>query len=149
MGFYVRSAVVGRLDIAPPRAGFTASALDELLEATEITLGPTADEAELVADLLGDAFRVELELEHDAGLVVVHAVERDGAGVGGAVRRVPGDPLVGMLLGDLRVPLTPDAANVAVARRAVATGSCSGSAVSSSATRWRTAAGPALPPGPG
>src|SRR5918995_2118177 len=79
---------------------------------TRSVVDPAANEAELVADLLDDAIRVELELEHDSGLVVVQAVECDGAGVGGAARRVPGDPLVGMLLGDLRVPLTPDATDV-------------------------------------
>ena len=37
--------------------------------------------------------------------VVVEAVEGDHAGVLGAVGRVPGDALVGRLLGDLRVEL--------------------------------------------
>jgi predicted dinucleotide-binding enzyme len=56
-----RSAVVRRLDITPP-GGLNASALDELAEGTDVTLAQAADEAELVANLLCDAFGVELEL---------------------------------------------------------------------------------------
>jgi hypothetical protein len=77
------SAVVGRLDIAPP-GGLNAPALDELVEGTEVTLGQAADEAELVANLLCDAFGVELGLGTvTPGWPALVRFEADrGAGVG-------------------------------------------------------------------
>ena len=47
---------------SPRQAVSTPPALDELVEGTEVTLGQAADEAELVANLLCDAFGVELGL---------------------------------------------------------------------------------------
>ncbi len=69
-------------------------------------------EAELVAHDLGEPFRIELELQHDLGPAVVEPVERDDTAVLGSLTRPPGDALVGMLLGDLRVPLALDSGDV-------------------------------------
>ena len=70
------------------------------------------DEAELVAGLLDDALGLEVHLQHDPRAFVVEAVERDDAGVRRAVGRPPGDALVGVLLGDLGVPLAATAADL-------------------------------------
>ena len=86
--------------------------LDELLEAVEVGLGLALDDAELVADLLDDAVRVELELQHHLGGGVVEVVEGHHAGVVGPVGGAPRHPLVGELLGDLGVPLPAHAADV-------------------------------------
>ena len=65
------------------------------------------------ADLLDDALGLPVELDRHAGLGVVEPVERDDAGVLGlAAGAGPGDPLVGVLLGDLGVELALDAADL-------------------------------------
>src|SRR5690606_5943853 len=61
------------------------------------------------AHLLHDALGRPVELDGDAGLGVVQAVERHDARVVRAGRAVPRDALVGALLGDLRVELALDA----------------------------------------
>jgi hypothetical protein len=97
--------LVRRRDGAAILPGLHAPRLDELLEALEIPLDATAQHAEPVADVLGRALRVVIELERDTRFEIREPVERDDARVAGSRRAPPGDPLVGDLLRDLRIPL--------------------------------------------
>jgi len=56
-------------------------------------------------DGLDRALRLGIELQGDSRVVVVQAVKGHGTGVASAGGAMPGDSVVGMLLGDLRVPL--------------------------------------------
>src|SRR4051795_8670142 len=91
--------------LAAPGAALGAARLDELLEALEVALDAALEHARGVSDLLDNALGLGLELQHDLRARVVDAVEGHHAGLLGALRRGPRDPLVGVLLGDLRVEL--------------------------------------------
>src|SRR5918995_1072268 len=96
----------GRLvDLAAPGTRLGAAALDHLLEALEVALDAPLVGAERAADRLDDPFRLEIHLHHDLAALVLEPVECDDPRVVLAVHRTPRDALVGMLLGDLRLPL--------------------------------------------
>src|SRR5690242_3169043 len=97
---------------AAPGTGLAAERLDELLETLEIALDAQADRADRVADVLHEALRVVVDLQHDARPGVAQTMERDDAGVLGAGDAVPGDAHVGHLLIDLRFPRLVDAADL-------------------------------------
>src|SRR5919107_1120487 len=99
--------------LAAPGARLAAAALvEDLLEALEVALDLAVVEAERAADLLLQALRLPAHLDRDLGLAGVGRPERHLAGVGLAVDRAPGDPLVRDLVGDLGVPLVRAAAEV-------------------------------------
>src|SRR5689334_14287564 len=100
-----RLLLLGLVDLAAPGAGFAAALLDVGLEALQVALDGAGDEAELVADRFDNALRVVLKLERDLAAVLAQVVEGHDAGVGGAAGVAPGDPLIGMLLGNPGVPL--------------------------------------------
>ena len=74
----------------------------------------TLDDAEEIAcDVLHGRLALDVHLEVDARLTIADLLERDDAVVLDlAVDRLPGDPLVRPLLGDLRRPLTALAADL-------------------------------------
>src|SRR5258708_40033378 len=90
--------------LAAPRAGLTTLRLDELLEALEIAFDARLRAAERVADVLDEAFRVVLHLQHDAALLGREVVERHHPGVRRAGGRVPRDAVIRDLLRDLGLP---------------------------------------------
>src|SRR4029079_18623531 len=99
----VRSAG-GLLDRAPPRAALRAPILAERLEALEIALHATLDEAERVADRLDRAVGLDLELQGHPGPALTEAMERHDARVAGSVDGGPRDALIRLLLGDAGLP---------------------------------------------
>src|SRR5688572_14255266 len=101
-----------RIDRAAPRAGLAAALLDEVLEALEIPADPCAGDADGVAHVLDHAFRIVVDLQHDAGGVLVDAVERHDAAVLRACATAPRDPSVRYLLGDLGFPALLPAADL-------------------------------------
>src|SRR5262245_6946636 len=98
------STFVTRRHATAPCAALRASRLDELLETLQNRLHAPAHHTHPVADVLRDALRHVVELKHHATRVVLDPVERHDAGVAGASRAPPCDPLVGDLLDDLGVP---------------------------------------------
>src|SRR5690606_24593914 len=93
------------LDLAAPRAGLHATALDEVLEALQVALDPPVDHAQRIADLFLHPLGLVVHLHHDARLRIVQAMERDVAAIARAGRAGPCDALVRHLFGDARVPL--------------------------------------------
>src|SRR4051812_22193541 len=93
------------LDAAAPRAGRLARTLDELLESLEVALHAAIDDAEGVTGGLDRALRLVLERQVDAGNVRAEFLERDDAPVRGAIDGLPRHDAVGLLVGDLRLPL--------------------------------------------
>src|SRR5262247_716236 len=71
----------GALHLTSPPSGFPAAALDEFLESLEIAADAMRDYTHGIADILGDTFRVVLELKHDPGAFGREMVERDHPGV--------------------------------------------------------------------
>src|ERR687887_1154748 len=78
--------------------------LDVGLEAGEVGLDRSLHEAQARGDLLNHPLRDEVHVDHDARELVVQLVEGDDACVGHAARRLPGDALVALALGDLALP---------------------------------------------
>src|SRR5512133_4165354 len=94
------------LDVAAPGAGLLALRLDELLEPLGIPLDLQLVHVDGRADLLDHAGGLPVDLDHHPGGGVAEAVEGDHAGLLDiATDAAPGDPFVGMLLGDLGVAL--------------------------------------------
>src|ERR687887_1723097 len=79
--------------------------LDMGLEAGEVGLDRPLHEAQARGHLLDHPLRDEVHVDHDARELVVQPVERDDARVGHAARRLPGDALVALALGDLAFPV--------------------------------------------
>jgi hypothetical protein len=100
------------LHLSAPAATLGAARLDELLEALEVSPDSAIGRSERVAQLLLDALRHEVHLHHHPRVGVVEPVEGHHAGVVLAVRVAPGNPLVGLLLGDLRVLLVAGSAEL-------------------------------------
>src|SRR2546430_4691180 len=93
------------VDLATPCPGRCASLLDELLEATEISLDPGVVSPEYVADALGHVLRLPVHLELNLRLALAERHEAHDAFVTRAGRAPPHDDFVRDLLGDLGVPL--------------------------------------------
>jgi len=70
-----------RIYLATPDAALGPAGLDELLEPIEITFDPPIEETQRRPYGLDDAFWIGVELERDAGRVVIDPVERDNTGV--------------------------------------------------------------------
>ena len=97
-----------RRDAAAPAVGGVLALLDEVLEPFEVALDAALDEAELVAELLDDAVRLEVQPEGDVGGVAL----RDEADASLMLRlgaRAPVDGAVRTLLNDLGGELPLDA----------------------------------------
>src|SRR5215218_7224421 len=90
------------------------SVLDQLLEALEVAAHLTLDDAgEIPGNVLRGRLALDVHLKVDARLVPSDLLEADDAVVFDlAVDRLPGDPLVRLLLGDLRRPRTTLATNL-------------------------------------
>src|SRR5438552_8096570 len=99
------------MDLATPCPGRCASLLDELLEATEISLNPGVVSPECITDALGHVLRIPVHLELDLRLARAERHEPHDAFVTRAGRAPPHDDLVRDLFGDLGVPLFDPAAN--------------------------------------
>src|SRR2546425_4268521 len=93
------------LDLAAPGARLASAALDELLEALEVGLDARAHDTQRIGDVLHDALRLVVHLQHHLRALIVEPMEGDDAGVPGAAAARPRDALVGPLLDDLGVPL--------------------------------------------
>src|SRR5207247_1408804 len=100
------------LHLAAPGPRFGATTLDELLEPLQVAIDAPVEHADEAARRLDDAFRLVLELEHDARLAVGEPVERNDAAIAIAATAAPGDALVRDLLRDLGLPLLPLAARL-------------------------------------
>ena len=100
------------LDLAAPGAALRAAPLDQLLEALQVALDAAAVGADRRADGLDGPVRLPVHLHHHARRVLGDLVEADDAGVLPALGRLPGHAMVGVLLGDLRAPLLPLAADL-------------------------------------
>ena len=100
------------VDVPAPAALLDAARLDERLEVLQVALDPALHDAQRVADLLDEALRVVVELQRHPGGGVADPVEGHDAGLVRPVLGRPGDPLVGVLLGDLRVELALDAGDL-------------------------------------
>src|SRR5690606_16931758 len=105
-------ALVRAGNVAAPRAGLPAARLDELLEAFHVALDAGRDDVQPVAGLLREPLGLVVHLERDPGGVRADPVEGDDAGLVRPLQRAPGDPLVGMLLGDLGVELPLDSGDL-------------------------------------
>ena len=92
------------MDFTTPRAALLAARLNELLEPLQVAFDAPTDEAQLIANVLDDAFRIIVQLEGHSGLVATQGLEGDDTGVLGARGAVPGDALVGRLLGNRGIP---------------------------------------------
>ena len=91
---------------AAPGAGLVTPRFDELLEPLGVLLDLQLVYVDGSADLLGHAGGLPVDLDHHPGGSVVEAVEGDHAGMLGVTTyAAPGDPFVGVLLGDLGVEL--------------------------------------------
>src|SRR5690625_3900191 len=96
----------GLVDVPAPSAGLHPAALDELLEALGVGLDLTGVGTDRGTGLLRGVLGFPVHLDHHARLLVADAVEGDDAGVAGvAGDAAPGDPLIGVLLGDLGLEL--------------------------------------------
>src|SRR5207249_3520499 len=71
------------VDLSPPGSGLRSTILDELLEVLQIFLHLALPQPRRVRGLLLPVLRIELHLKHDAGGVVVEAVEGHDARVSG------------------------------------------------------------------
>src|SRR3546814_12640979 len=102
-----------RVDVSPPCAGGLAPGLDELLEPFQVALDLVVVDVDGGADLLGDAGRLPVDLDHHPGLVLAEPVEGDDTSVLGlAAAARPGNALIGVLLGDLGFELALAPGNV-------------------------------------
>ena len=95
--------VVLVLDASAPGTGLGASRLDELLERLQVALHSVAVHPDRAAQRLLHPVRLVVHLDHHLGAGVVEPMERDNAVRPLLPERLPGDAMVGMLLGDLRV----------------------------------------------
>src|SRR6187401_1409157 len=93
--------LVAALHLAAPAARRRAARFDVFLEATKIAFDLPLDEAQRIARLLDDTFRLDLELERHARPRPADRLEADTAVVLRPARRMPGDDRVGFLLADL------------------------------------------------
>ena len=99
-------------DLVAPGAGLDAAVLDQLLEALEVGLDRTLVSPDLLGRRLDEAFRLPGHDHLDPRPVVTKAVEPDLARVLLALDRAPRDVAVGLLVGDLRLPLLASAAKL-------------------------------------
>src|SRR2546428_3192345 len=72
------------LDLAAPGARLASAALDELLEALEVGLDARAHDTQRIGDVLHDALRLVVHLQHHLRALIVEPMEGDDAGVPGA-----------------------------------------------------------------
>src|SRR3546814_3584279 len=85
----------------------------DLLEPFQVAHDLVVVDVDGGADLLGDAGRLPVDLDHHPGLVLAEPVEGDDTSVLGlAADARPGNALIGVLLGDLGVELALDPGNV-------------------------------------
>src|SRR6476469_9016932 len=103
-------------DLAAPAARRRAARFDVFLEAAKVALDLPLDEAQRIARLLDDTFRLDLEFERHARPRSADRLEADAAVVLRSARRVPGDDRVGFLLADLCTPRAVDAIDLRVPR---------------------------------
>src|SRR5207302_7091745 len=93
------------LDLAPVSASRRRLLLDELLETLEVAFEPVGGETELVTDRFDQALGLVVDLYVDSSLSWAHRLEMNHAVVLLAAGVSPGDHLVGLLFGDLGIPL--------------------------------------------
>lgn len=93
------------LDLAAPGAGFAAASLDELLGAFEVALHAAVHHTQQIAELFDRTDWLVVDLDIETAGVVVDVMKGDDAGVAVASRAMPGDAVIGVLLGNLGVPL--------------------------------------------
>src|SRR5678816_3129022 len=93
------------IDFATPRTGFLATPLNEPLELFDAALHLAREQPERIAYVLDEALRVVSHREpHDRALVAGR-FKPDRAGIRRTRGALPRDPCVGLLFGDLRIPL--------------------------------------------
>jgi hypothetical protein len=100
-----RANSLALLDLAAPPTTLGAARFDQLLEALEVTPHTTAVGTERAAQRLDQALGLVLHDDGDACPALVDWLEHDRARVEVAVKRLPSDALVRLLLPDLGVPL--------------------------------------------
>src|SRR5436190_18793243 len=92
------------VDLATPTLALATGALDEVLEALEITLHAALEEAERVTGRLDRAVGLGVDPKRDACLGRALRREQDGARVVRALDALPRNALVRRLVGDVRGP---------------------------------------------
>src|SRR5437773_2200013 len=100
------------MDLAAPRAGRRAHALDEGLEALQVSLDAPLEHTERIAQTLGRPRRLVRDLERDARPVDAKWLEHDRARVRRPRRAAPRNVTLGHLLDDLGLPLLFLAADI-------------------------------------
>ena len=93
------------VDLAPPALAVPALALDVLLEALQVTVDPSLQEAERVTGGLDRAFRLRVDAQGHLGLIRPDRVGHHRPGILRTLGALPGDPFVRCLIGDLGLPL--------------------------------------------
>ena len=101
-------------DFASPSTRCDATLFDERLKAFQVALYTPLDDPQSSPNILDEAFRVIVHLQHDAGGIVINVVERHHTSVLGAFDTRPGDALVGRLLGYFGAPLLVNTRNFRV-----------------------------------
>ena len=85
--------------------GWPPRCLDQLAEALEVAFDASFGKPDCGTDEFGDALGLEGHLDLDTRCVVAERLEADDAVIALSADGLPRDPLVGHLLGDLRVPV--------------------------------------------
>ena len=97
----------------PPASGFVSNRFDVLLEALQVALHPPVDDANHVGGGFQGILRFVLHVHGDTRPVAIpERPKLHGADVRLAGIRLPDDASIRLLLDDLRVPLSPAAADL-------------------------------------
>jgi hypothetical protein len=87
-----------------PGHAFSSPTLDEPLKAGQIDLDAERHGSDRPTNVPHDPFGFIVHLQHDFACLIGEAVKRNHAGIFGSLRAFPGNPFVGPLLGDDRIP---------------------------------------------
>src|SRR6185437_14896938 len=99
------------LDIPPPCPGFAPSGLNVVLESLQVPFHSLRHDANHVSCLLDHPFRLILDAKVDLRFALRHRRKDDDPFILRAALAPPGNPLIGNLFGDFRLPfllLSPD-----------------------------------------
>src|SRR5207249_7044558 len=100
------------LDCAAPRASLYALGLDERLKALQVVPHTCGHDPQHVPDVFDQTFRLVIDLQHDARVIITKAVEGHDPGVARASGIGPRNALVRNLFSNDRAPFFRLAANL-------------------------------------
>src|SRR5262249_40125574 len=92
------------VNLPTPGAGFASAKFNELLEALQVSFDARRDYSQGIADLVDNSLGIIFDLQHDARLIGVEAMNRDYARIVRTAGALPRNAVIRNLLGNARVP---------------------------------------------